>query len=108
MPEYLGNFSAAPPWHSVLMTCDACDVSWTGCWDNFECPRCGSGELPWMEPTATTQDTPAASTTTPSQEQGAMRRYYDETIGETALFISSLALMAWGPDVVVAVIRSLT
>ena len=29
-----------------------------------------------------------------------------ETLGETLLFISSLALMAWGPDVVVAVIKA--
>lgn len=44
--KYLGNFSAAPPWHSVSMSCDECRVSWTGCWDNFECPKCGRGELP--------------------------------------------------------------
>jgi hypothetical protein len=44
--EYLGNFSATPPWHSVSMSCDRCRVSWTGCWDNFQCPKCGEGELP--------------------------------------------------------------
>lgn len=45
--EYLGDFSATPPWFSVLMRCDNCRVSWNGCWDNFECPLCGSGVLPW-------------------------------------------------------------
>lgn len=44
--EYLGNFSAVDPAYSVGMTCHDCNVSWTGCWDNFECPRCGKGELP--------------------------------------------------------------
>lgn len=50
-PQYknLGNFSAVDPWWSVHMTCDDCKVSWTGCWDNFECPQCGKGELPWCE-----------------------------------------------------------
>lgn len=50
--EYLGNFAACEPWAAVGMSCDACKVSWTGCWDNFECPRCGDGELPSCEPTA--------------------------------------------------------
>lgn len=44
--EYLGDVSATPPWFSRYMTCDKCHVSWTGCWDNFQCPRCGEGELP--------------------------------------------------------------
>lgn len=44
--EYLGDFSATPPWFSVSMQCDNCKVSWTGCWDNYQCPRCGEGELP--------------------------------------------------------------
>jgi ATP-dependent protease ClpP protease subunit len=44
--EYLGDFSAAPPWASRAMDCHKCKVSWTGCWDNFQCPRCGEGELP--------------------------------------------------------------
>ncbi len=45
-PKYLGDFSATPPWFSVYMVCDKCNVSWTGCWDNFQCPQCGEGELP--------------------------------------------------------------
>lgn len=45
--KYLGNFSATPPWHSVDMSCDNCRVRWTGCWDNFQCPKCGEGELPY-------------------------------------------------------------
>ena len=44
--KYLGDFSATPPWHSRSMQCDICEVSWTGCWDNFQCPKCGQGELP--------------------------------------------------------------
>ena len=44
--EYLGNFSATPPEHDRGMECHNCKVSWTGCWDNFQCPRCGEGELP--------------------------------------------------------------
>ncbi len=44
--KYLGDFSATPPEHSRAMSCDDCMVSWTGCWDNFQCPKCGEGELP--------------------------------------------------------------
>lgn len=44
--RYLGNFSATPPWFDVSMRCDNCRVRWTGCWDNFQCPICGEGELP--------------------------------------------------------------
>jgi hypothetical protein len=47
---YLGDLSATPPWFSVSMSCDACKVSWTGCWDNFQCPKCGEGELPFWLP----------------------------------------------------------
>jgi hypothetical protein len=42
--KYLGDFSATPPWHSVSISCHNCQVSWTGCWDNFQCPQCGDGE----------------------------------------------------------------
>lgn len=45
--KYLGNFAACEPWAAVGMQCDDCDVSWTGCWDNFECPICRKGELPY-------------------------------------------------------------
>lgn len=44
--KYLGDFSATPPWHSRDMSCHECEVSWSGCWDNFECPICGRGDLP--------------------------------------------------------------
>jgi hypothetical protein len=47
--EYLGNFSATDPAYSRGMSCDKCEVSWTGCWDNFQCPKCGEGELPSSE-----------------------------------------------------------
>ena len=43
-------------------------------------------------------------TPTPSRRLSA----YYPIVGETLLFISACVLMAWGPDVVVAVIRSLT
>ena len=46
--KYLGNFAACEQWAAVSMQCDDCDVSWTGCWDNFQCPKCGKGELPWQ------------------------------------------------------------
>lgn len=44
--KYLGDFSATPPQYSRGMSCDKCMVSWTGCWDNFMCPKCGEGEIP--------------------------------------------------------------
>lgn len=44
--KYLGDYSATPPQYSRYMYCDPCKVSWTGCWDNFQCPQCGMGELP--------------------------------------------------------------
>ncbi len=47
--EYMGNLSACEPWAAVGMSCDKCKVSWTGCWDNYQCPKCGEGELPWRE-----------------------------------------------------------
>ena len=47
--KYLGYFAACEPWAAQGMSCDDCKVSWTGCWDNFQCPQCGKGELPSME-----------------------------------------------------------
>jgi len=47
--QHLGYFSACEPWAAQHMQCDDCMVSWTGCWDNFECPKCGCGELPSVE-----------------------------------------------------------
>ena len=44
--RYLGNFSAVDPVYSKRMECFGCGVSWTGCWDNFQCPECGGGDLP--------------------------------------------------------------
>ena len=43
---YAGNFSAVDPAYSRGMACHECKVSWTGCWDNFQCPKCSKGELP--------------------------------------------------------------
>lgn len=45
--QYLGNLAACEPWAAVGMSCDKCKVDWTGCWDNYQCPKCGEGELPW-------------------------------------------------------------
>lgn len=47
--EYLGDLSAVGPEHSKYMSCDVCLVSWTGCWDNFMCPKCGQGEIPSID-----------------------------------------------------------
>ena len=44
--RYLGDFSAVDPAYSKGMVCHDCKVEWTGCWDNFQCPKCGEGELP--------------------------------------------------------------
>lgn len=44
--KYLGNFSAVDPAYTRLMFCYECDVNWHGCWDNFQCPLCGKGNLP--------------------------------------------------------------
>lgn len=44
--KYLGDFSATPVWHTRHMECHDCKVSWGGCWDNFQCPKCGQGDLP--------------------------------------------------------------
>lgn len=51
--QYVGDFSATPPWFSVSMRCDDCMIEWTGCWDNFQCPKCGQGELPNCDPPTT-------------------------------------------------------
>ena len=45
--KYLGNLAACEPWAAQGMRCDNCMVEWMGCWDNFQCPKCGKGELPW-------------------------------------------------------------
>lgn len=41
-----GDLSAVEPPYRRRMYCDACSVTWLGCWDNFQCPECGKGELP--------------------------------------------------------------
>ena len=43
---YVGNFSAVDPPYSILQCCYDCKVEWTGCWDNFMCPKCGKEEIP--------------------------------------------------------------
>jgi len=47
-----GDLSAVEPWHRVAMRCHACKTKWLGCWDNFQCPECGRGELPGAAPLA--------------------------------------------------------
>lgn len=44
--KYLGDLSAVDPPYVRHMECHDCKVSWGGCWDNFQCPKCGEGELP--------------------------------------------------------------
>ena len=44
--QFLGNLSAVDPAYSRSMECHDCEVRWIGCWDNFQCPKCGEGELP--------------------------------------------------------------
>ena len=44
--EYLGDLSAVDPPYVRHMMCHDCKVEWGGCWDNFQCPKCGKGELP--------------------------------------------------------------
>jgi len=44
--KYLGDLSAVDPPYRRYMECYACQLSWDGCWDNFQCPKCGEGELP--------------------------------------------------------------
>ena len=41
-----GDLSAVEPPYQVAMTCERCRTKWLGCWDNFQCPECGDGELP--------------------------------------------------------------
>lgn len=41
-----GNLSAVDPPYQGSMTCEKCKTRWLGCWDNFQCPECGEGELP--------------------------------------------------------------
>ena len=45
MKDY-GDLSAVGPPYTVSMRCDTCRTKWLGCWDNFQCPECGEGELP--------------------------------------------------------------
>jgi len=41
-----GDLSAVEPPYRVSMACERCKTKWYGCWDNFQCPECGEGELP--------------------------------------------------------------
>ena len=41
-----GDLSAVEPPYRIHMRCEACRTKWYGCWDNFQCPECGEGELP--------------------------------------------------------------
>lgn len=59
--RYLGNFAACEPWAAQSMYCDDCMTSWTGCWDNFQCPECGEGKLPWFADSDDTDPYPMTS-----------------------------------------------
>jgi hypothetical protein len=41
-----GDLSAVDPPYRRRMRCEKCKTKWMGCWDNFQCPECGEGELP--------------------------------------------------------------
>ena len=41
-----GDLSAVDPPYQRGMECDRCKTRWKGCWDSFQCPECGKGELP--------------------------------------------------------------
>jgi hypothetical protein len=41
-----GYLAAVDPPYVRRMQCDKCHTKWRGCWDNFQCPECGEGELP--------------------------------------------------------------
>lgn len=45
----LGNLSAVDPPYGRRMWCDACEVTWIGCWDSYLCPQCDEGDLPWWK-----------------------------------------------------------
>jgi hypothetical protein len=45
----LGDLSAVEPPYRIRMQCDRCRIVWYGCWDQFQCPECGEGELPTQE-----------------------------------------------------------
>ena len=41
-----GDLSAVDIIYQVSMYCEKCNVRWYGCWDNYECPECFTGDLP--------------------------------------------------------------
>ena len=43
--RYMGDYSAVDPAYSCYMQCHHCYVTWIGCWNNFQCPKCGRGGL---------------------------------------------------------------
>jgi hypothetical protein len=47
--EDLGDISAVPAGRSVPMSCSDCRVTWRGCADVFECPRCGAPQRFWQD-----------------------------------------------------------
>lgn len=41
--RYLGNFSSHE-FNGIPLSCDVCEVSWTGCAAAADCPECGRGQ----------------------------------------------------------------
>lgn len=41
-----GYLAAVDPPYAINMRCAKCKTRWMGCWDAFQCPECGEGELP--------------------------------------------------------------
>lgn len=50
-----GYLAAVESPYAISMRCAKCRTRWTGCWDAFECPECGEGELPQL-PTNSPQE----------------------------------------------------
>jgi hypothetical protein len=41
-----GDLSAVDQPYRRRMSCEKCRTKWYGCWDSFQCPECGDGDLP--------------------------------------------------------------
>lgn len=46
--QNLGDFSQTPPGRKIFLWCDKCCVTWTGCQDAAECPKCRNTDA-WEE-----------------------------------------------------------
>jgi len=44
LPQLLDNLHSPRPVYTVKLNCQYCELSWSGCYDNFHCPKCNSGD----------------------------------------------------------------